>query len=56
VHFAFVVYGLAALESIGNPAFCHAANPPSSAPAFSIPFVFISTTARADVCSLGQEQ
>src|SRR6266446_6324280 len=42
--------------STGNPAFCQAAKPPSSAAALSIPFALRSTTARADVCSLGQEQ
>jgi hypothetical protein len=42
--------------STGSPAASQAANPPSSAAAFSIPFVLRLTTAPADVCSLGQEQ
>ena len=44
------------LRSMGLFSFCHTLKPPSSAAAFSIPFVLRATTAPADVCSACQEQ
>jgi len=43
-------------DATGNPAFCHAAKPPSSAAVFTMPFVFMVTAEPADVCSFGQAQ